>query len=209
MLFRSKVFVCCANYSWGGSGVTYGHGEVHVINTTTDTVEAVLDLGADSNPQAAVVGADGAVYVLCTGNFGTVGSRVLRINARTNTLDGAPLALTTGTDAVTTAGAIALAPNGRAFISDTATNRIHVIDTNNNTLLRTGAQALDMGGNPLGVAASGNGVVWVFNFSADQVRSADATSYAQKFGPLDAGDGPQTGATRARRPGLGVLGIGR
>ncbi|MBI5835367.1 MAG: hypothetical protein HZB16_23915 [Armatimonadetes bacterium] len=206
---RGKVFVCCANYAWTGGAVTYGHGEVHVINATTDTVEAVLDLGADANPQAAVVGADGAVYVLCTGNFGTVGSRVLRINARTNTLDGSPLALTTGTAAVTTAGAMALAPNGRCFITDTAINRVHVIDTNTNTVLRTGAQALDMGGNPLGVAASDNGVVWVFNFSADQVRSADAATYAQRFAPLDAGDGPQTGGTRSRVPGLGLLGTGR
>lgn len=200
---NDKVFVFCTGASWVGSNVTYAQGTVHVLNAGTETVEAVLELGEKSNPQVGVVGSEGHVYVLCTGDYQTVGSSVLRINPRSNTLDGAPLPLTRE-GGIVSARAITIAPNGRAFVADQSGARIHVVDTKAHKVLRTGRNALDQGANPLDLAASANGLVWVFNFSDDQVRAFDAGSYARRYGPLGAGDGPMYGGTRERQPAAAV-----
>lgn len=184
------LYVCCTAVTWP----TYGNGQVTVIDTTTDTVVKHIATGPATNPQMAALGADGRVYVLCTGDGSTVNGQLVTIDTTTNALSGPPLPLSGTGTAFTSCTNLAVATNGRAFINDTATNLIHVVDTATRTVLKTGSAALDMGGDPMGVVASSNGRIWVFNFLTDQVRSFDATTYAVTQTPLTVGHGPQWGA---------------
>jgi YVTN family beta-propeller protein len=194
-----NLYVCCSNYTVSGETVTYNTGMVDVINTSTNTVTAHLQTGAASNPQAAAVGADGALYVLCTGDYATVNSQVLRINVSTNTLSGTNLTLTAPSSGLTSAGGIAVAPNGHGFLNDTVTNRIYVIDTNADAMLLNGSASLNEGANPIGVVAAPNGTVWVFNFNTDVAHAFSSSTYAAVGSSLTTGDGPLAGAVRGRR----------
>ena len=191
-LVNGNLYVCCTNFSF--ATFTFGDGKLDVINTTTDTVSESISLGTAANPQALVQGADGMLYVVTTGDFVTSATTVMRVNPTTNQVVGEPLALT-GT-ALPNSGGIALAPNGRAFLADSNNAVLHVIDTNTGTVLRTGAQGLATGTNPLGVATSGDGRVFAMNFGDDTVSVYDATSLATIGNPLVLGDGPLSGTGR-------------
>lgn len=212
-----KLYVCATGFSF--ADFTYGEGRVHVIDTATDRLISTIPLGAETNPQDLVRGADGMLYVLASGKVEfdanwtahPAGSKVYRIDPTTDQVVGEPLELQGIGDSRPNCGAIALAPGGRAFLPDSQNNRLHVIDTNTGTLLRTGAEALETGTNPLGVATTPNGRVWVFNFVDDTLSVYDATSLSALYhgaggsggGSLGAalavGDGPQTGGGRLRR----------
>jgi len=188
----AALYVCCTNFSF--ATFTFADGKLDVIDTATDQVTGSISLGVGANPQAVVQGADGLLYVVATGDFVTSGTTVIRVNPATNQVVGTPLVLT-GTASVNSGG-IALAPNGRAFLADSNNALLHVIDTSNGTVLRTGATGLATGPNPLGAAASGDGRVFVMNFGNDTVSVFDATSLAAVGQPLVLGDGPLSGAGR-------------
>jgi len=188
----NSLYVCCTNFSF--ATFTFDDGKLDIINTATDQVTGSVSLGVGANPQAVVQGADGMLYVVATGDFATAGTRVIRVNPTTNQVIGAPLALTGGT--LVNSGGIALAPNGRAFLADSNNALLHVIDTATGTVLRTGATGLATGPNPLGVATSADGRVYVMNFGDDTVSVFDATTLAPIGSPLALGDGPLAGGGR-------------
>ncbi|MBI2299455.1 MAG: hypothetical protein HYU66_11025 [Armatimonadetes bacterium] len=212
LLVNGRMYVCATGFSF--IGFTYGPGQVHVIDTATDTLQTSIPTGDASNPQAMVLGADGMIYVLASGAVSfdppdfianPAGSQVLRIDPSTNQIVGPPLDLTGSTIPNSNCGAIALAPNGLAFLSDSSSNMLHVINTANATVVRTGAQGLPAGNNPLGVAVSANGRVWAFNFGDDTVSCFDASTLASVGAPVALGDGPQTGVGRAEAAGKATL----
>jgi YVTN family beta-propeller protein len=198
-LAGTKLYVCCSNYTVNGNNVTYGQGLVDVIDTGSNTVTAHLQTGIGSNPQDAAVGADGAVYVALTGNYSTVGSSVLRVSGLSPT---GSLTLIVPKTGLVQVGGIAVATNGRGFLNDAGNNVIHVIDTKADQVLLSGASALSEGNNPLGIVATPDGAVWVFDFTDGTAQSFDATSYATKFSQVNTGQGPFGGGVRAktRRP---------
>jgi streptogramin lyase len=203
-----KVFVASTNFSFDLETFTstYGDGVVSIIDPATDQVESTVSLGENTNPQGLAQGADGNVYVVATGNYSTVGTRVFRINPSTGQLVGEPIALDGVGDVLAACGSIAVAANGRAFLNDGSNNKLHVIDTTDGSVVRTGGEALDTGVGPLGVTVSGNGRVWVFNFNEDTVSAYDAASLQAVFTGIAVGDGAQTGTTRqGGGPGMVAL----
>lgn len=191
-LVNGSLYVCCTNFSF--ATFTFADGKLDIINTATDTVTGSISLGVGANPQAVVQGADGMLYVVATGDFVTTGTSVIRVNPATNQVVGTPLALT-GT-ALVNSGGIALAPNGLAFLADSNNGLLHVVDTNTGTVSRTGATGLATGPNPLGVATSADGRVYVMNFGDDTVSVYDAATLTQVGQPLVLGDGPLAGGGR-------------
>lgn len=202
LVHNGKLYVCCTNFSF--ADFSYGVGQVVVIDTATDQVLSTIPLEPAANPPALALGADGLLYVVATGDFATVGTRIFRIDPATDQVVGQPLALTSPGAGFVTGDNIAVAADGRGFVNDFSNNRIHVIDTTNGTVIATGADAIQTGSNPLGVAVSPNGRVWSLNFGDDTLTAYDGPTLAQVGTAVNVGDGPLKGETRGR----GSSGVG-
>ena len=83
-------------------GVTYANGNIYVANSgglnfpNVDSTLSVIDVNSEielmkitvgPNPGAVIADAFGDVYVISRGNYGTIPSRLKRINTATNTMD--------------------------------------------------------------------------------------------------------------------------
>jgi len=185
---NGKVYVCCTAFDSVTFG--YGQGTVRVIDVASDTVTKVINVG--TNPQAAAVGADGNVHVLCTGNYFDEFGAVYRIDPTPNTVTGAPIALGGSP------GSLVVAPNGKAYAADWT---LGVLSYNSATgaVLHAAASPLKLGKGVNGGIADSTGKLYVGNFDDDTVSILD-TADDQVVTALGAGDGPQGGGSRSRVP---------
>jgi hypothetical protein len=81
-----RAYVTCTNFL--GAVGSYGEGRVDIVDLAAGSIVASLAVG--TNPQDAIVAADGFVHVLCTGNYPTsaepVEASIYRIDPRTTAI---------------------------------------------------------------------------------------------------------------------------
>jgi hypothetical protein len=170
---NGKVYATNTGYSTPA----YLPGSVTVINTVTDAVVDTVAVG--TNPQAAEVGPDGRVHVVCTGDYVGIPGVICVIDplsdavVKTIPIGGTP-------------GSIAFSSNGTAFVgyfSDgvaTYNGRTYaIIDSSTHKLIGAGGA---------GIAPDGNGFVYVADFANDRVVKLDAAKSVVKT--YTVGDGP-------------------
>jgi len=143
-----------------------GDNTVSVINTGNNTVVQTLAVG--SSP-VAIAANDNFAYVVNAGN-GTTNGTVSVINASTNTLVGNPITVGKKPSAV----AIAPAPNGNVYVTNSADATVSVISSNaviQTVALTTNGQN---GVAPTGITVGDNSVVSTGNFQFAYVTDPGA-----------------------------------
>jgi YVTN family beta-propeller protein len=170
---RGKVYA--TNTGFNGTG--YDPGSVTVIDTASDA--GVATVGVGTNPQAADIGPDGFVHVVCTGDYGAAPGVVSVIDpasdvvVRTIPIGGQP-------------ASICFSSAGTAFVGyydgvATYDGRTYaIIDSSSRKLAGAGGS---------GIAADRHGAVYVADFAGDRVLVLGpartlVTSYTVGHGPV-------------------------
>lgn len=179
---NGKVYV--TNTAYNASSYSYGQGTVYVIDAGTRTV--VDSILTPTNPQNIVIGPNGRLHVVCTGNYGNVPGVVVVVNPGTNSMEdtiavgGTPSSIT-----ITSGGMAYLGAGGWMDYG-------HVLKYNaaNGTVIRSDDHPILTGKGAMGVLADDAGHVFVAAFSDDQVDVID-TSVDSVVLRYNVGDGPQ------------------
>ena len=178
LITAGKVYV--SNTGLNPSDYSYGDGTVSVINPDNDTVAKTIPVG--KNPQALIIGPEGEIDVLCTGDYASVFGEIYVIDP--------------GVDEVTTSfpvggtpGVFALAPNGRVYLGGFGTG-LYAYDTADNSVIYGATNPLLNGKDISGMAIDTDGLAYISNFGDDTVTVLDTNS-DQVVAVIAVGDGPQ------------------
>ena len=141
----------------------YEGNTVSVVNTSTDTVTAVIPVG--SYPQGVAVSPDGNTVYAANHGDGTISV----INATTNAVTG-----TISLGANSGPAYVAFAPSGAtAYVTDGKSNAVSVIATGSETVTAT----IPVGANPNGLTVTPDGrSVYVANFGGGVSAISTATN---------------------------------
>lgn len=179
VVLGETVFVACTNFQ--GAEGSFGPGRLEVVDLTAGRVVASIPVG--TNPQDLVVGPDGMLHVVCTGNYSeSVPGRVdvvdpaLRAVAATLPLRGSPGRITTGPD-----GAMWVAGYAGGVQRYDPSTRTALADPADPVLQSAGLSAL--------AADAAGGRVYVTAFEDDLLLAVDAAS-GMVTDAWIAGDGP-------------------
>ena len=173
------AFVACTNFQ-GTEGV-YGEGHLDVVDLREPRV--VASIVVSTNPQDVVVGPDGLVHVVCTGDYAT-GS-----TGRVDVVDPVSLAVVESIPVGGSPGCIVEGPDGAMWVAgysggicryDPVTRQI-LSDPIDSTAQRTGLSAID--------ADDTTGRLYVAAFEDDLLLAVDATTRLVVDAWL-VGDGP-------------------
>lgn len=173
---NGKIYASNTAYdaaTWG-----YGPGTVTVINTATDAVSSTIDVSL--NPFSVGVAPDGLIHVVCTGDYWSTWGKVMVVNPATDTV----------VDSVVTLGS----PGSIAFSDADKMGFLTVwgmgcltYDTESLTMVNdTSNYFLGKGGT--GVAADGDGNIFVSDWDDDQVIQLDKDGTI--IATFDVGDSP-------------------
>ena len=106
----AKAYICITNFDFGS--YTYGHGYVQEFDLTMNAVTRSIPVG--TNPQDIVLGYDGYLYAICTGNYGTQQGILYRVDPAGSVRDSLPVGGSPGGLAITRSGMTFLAAGGFA-----------------------------------------------------------------------------------------------
>ncbi len=173
-----NLFVANTNFVSFGN---FNPGTVSIIDLDSRMVIKTLTTGI--NPQVIRTDTQGNIYVLATGNFSDIYSRVYRINPASLTItDSLELPDNLFVTNMT------IGPMNRMFLATATTDvfgRILVYDLEENIYIRNSDNAI--AGGP-GIAVDRNGSVYAADFNRDSLFTYDKT--LSKTGAYLVGDGP-------------------
>lgn len=178
VLASGRVFATNTNTTISGASVTYGTGTVTVIDTTTDVV--VDSIIVQQNPQAAALGPDGNVHVVCTGDYSATNGWVSVINpstlavTATITMGGAP-------------ASIAISPSGIAYLGSGYWTGLMSYNARTYAIIDS-STAMAVGRGGAAVACDSSGYIYLADFSSEQVLKLNSALSAVLG--YDVGSGP-------------------
>ena len=177
-----KVYV--TNTEWDTLTGTYGQGTVSVIESTTDSVVKVIDVG--TNPQDLALDQDGELNVVCTGDYWSIPGRIWVINTVSDSV----------VDSIAIGGAptaIAISPRGIAYLAaggwyPSDHGFVYTFDTETNQVLRGPDNPILVGKGALGIGCDKDNYVYSCNFMANTVSQIDTNDVVVRT--FSVGDGP-------------------
>ena len=183
-----KVYV--TNTEWDTLTGTYGQGTVSVIESTTDSVMKVIDVG--TNPQDLALDQDGELNVVCTGDYWSIPGRIWVINTVSDSV----------VDSIAIGGAptaIAISPRGIAYLAaggwyPSDHGFVYTFDTETNQVLRGPDNPILVGKGALGIGCDKDNYVYSCNFMANTVSQIDTNDVVVRT--FSVGDGPVSIAIR-------------
>lgn len=179
VVLGETMFVACTNYE--GAAGTYGEGRVDVVDLAAPRVVASIPVG--TNPQDVLLGPDGMLHVVCTGDYSAgqpgrvdVLDPSLRAVAATVPLEGSP-------------GRVAAGPDGAMWVAG-VTGGIQRYDPFARTVLPDPADpALRASGLSAVAADPADGRIYVTAFEDDLLIAVDAATGTVQEAWI-VGDGP-------------------
>ncbi len=183
-----KVYV--TNTEWDTLTGTYGQGTVSVIESTTDSVVKVIDVG--TNPQDLALDQDGELNVVCTGDYWSIPGRIYVINTVSDSV----------VDSIAIGGAptaIAISPRGIAYLAaggwyPSDHGFVYTFDTETNQVLRGPDNPILVGKGALGIGCDKDNYAYSCNFMANTVSQIDTNDVV--VWTFSVGDGPVSIAIR-------------
>jgi YVTN family beta-propeller protein len=125
--------------------VACADGAISAINTSTNTVEATINLGYGDTPNALAITPNGEYAYVCVGTSNS--SMISVISTATNTVTA------TIVDSAAPSG-VAITPDGKyAYVTNYFNDSVSVINTATNTV----DQTVTVGSSPYGIAITPNG----------------------------------------------------
>jgi len=180
-LAQEQIWVC--NTGFNPNDFSYGQGEVAVIDPVFDSVVARINVG--SNPQAIKNTPDRKLLAVCTGNFGSVGGSLYRIDPASQTVTDSILTGGQPSSAAITYGNAAYLPAG-GFVGNGVVFKVNL---NTKTVERGPANPILVGtGATDAIYDIDSNYVYVACFSDGTVRKLNTSdAVAASF---QMGDGP-------------------
>lgn len=190
--FGNALWVANTGFDFGT--FLYGQGTVSVIDPRTSATFATIPVG--TNPQELALAPDGAVHVLCTGNFFDREGIIYIINPQTQSvIDSIPLGGAPGD--------LVIAPDGMGYIAAGGfvdSGHVYRYDAISRTVLNSAANPWRSARGVLAVLPRLEGGVYAACFSADSIIEHDLNGAAVRGWEVGDGPGGIVNLTN-RRPG--------
>ncbi len=180
-LVGDKVYV--TNTEWDTVTGTYGQGTVSVIETATDSVTKVIDVG--TNPQDLALDQDGELNVVCTGDYWLIPGKIWVIDTVSDSvvdsiaIGGAPMA-------------IAITPRGKAYLAAGGwfgdDGFVYAFDTKTNQVLRGPDNPILVGKGALEIGTDRDNYAYSCNWLVNTVSQIDTNDVIVRT--FSVGDGP-------------------
>jgi len=198
------AYVCITGFDFGN--YTYGQGYVQSFDLVSNAVVHTIPVG--TNPQDIVLGYDGYLYVICTGNYAAQPGILYKLAQASGTvvdslsIGGSPSSL-----AITRSGVLFLSGGGWVDHGE-----VYTVDLNAFAVLRGPGNPIYTGLGVTAVIAVSDSTVVSCNFSDDSITEIAPSgrilaSFRTGDGPVAAAKFPACYVTRGDADGSGGIDI--
>jgi YVTN family beta-propeller protein len=183
LVHDNKIYVTITNFN--PNDYSYGQGKVYVIDSANNNIVARIDVG--KNPQTMVIGPDGLLNVVCTGDYVSITGKIYFIDTASNT----------AIDSISTGGnpnIPVINSSGIGFISAGGwvdAGHVFSYDALTRTVLRGNSNPILVGRGSWGMGLDSTGMIYSTGQMANSVTQFNSqgsvtANYAVGGGPISA-----------------------